>query len=227
MLNDKCPLLENIILEAKNIKEMDEAMVAGIAERLEEAISSSSRAPLQVLGVQLVSVFNKLLRMAPPSVVKAVRNSDIIESPEAISYLIGQIGFAQRLAAEAFERRADDEFSQIIFDHRYQKYITALYEDEHTGIELARISQECEETVSRKLKKLRELGITDFRREGTKLLNFLTPSAESLMNERVKTNFDGSSAPSRRPELDLLSLGIPQFLQTPMNFALSLEKEAA
>ena len=221
MLNDRWSLLEEILKQPDGLKELDDITMAAIADRLEGAISASNRAPLQVLSAQLIAVFNKFLRAVPPEVSNQIRGGYSMDSVIGSSYLLGQIGFAQRVAAEAFEKRADDEFVQIVLDGRFTKYINALFDEERTGVELASIVKVCAETVSRNLKKLRELGVTDFRREGTTLLNFLTPAAESILKE-VKKN---SSRITMRSEVKSLLEGIPNYLQAPMNF--SQEPKAA
>jgi CRP-like cAMP-binding protein len=183
MSKERWALLESIQERLNSLSDLPPETMVAIADHLEEAISASSRAPLEALSTQLVELFSKLLRVAPPAAINAVRGSTSADSAEHVAYMLGQVSFAQLVAAQAAEHRADDGFLDVIRDHRYKNYIAAFSRQDHTGVELAGITGECAETVSRKLKRLRELGITDFRREGTRLVNFLTPAARAVIEE--------------------------------------------
>jgi DNA-binding transcriptional ArsR family regulator len=91
----------------------------------------------------------------------------------------------------------------------YKPYIDALASKDLNGKELAETCGEAEETVSRKLKQLRELGITEFRREGTRFYNFLTPAARSVLSESKPLDV------GNRPKLGLVKLreAIPSHMQ--------------
>lgn len=154
-----------------------------IAEHLEEVLSTSSRAELGGVSSQLANLFKRLLKKAPRPVADAVRGVGG-DNVAKWSYSLGQISFAQLLAAYATDRRADDNFVQTLKDDSFSEYIRALATKDMIGLELANFVKERAETVSRKLKRLRELGITDFRREGTSTINFLTPAAKAVLHDR-------------------------------------------
>jgi DNA-binding transcriptional ArsR family regulator len=183
MSNEHWTLLDSIQEKLNRLSDLPPGIMYALAERIEEAISAPSRAPLEALSIQLAEFFDALLRIAPKETVDAVCGPRSADSGNNAAYLLGQLSFAQLLTAQAYERRADDRFIEILRDHRYQPYIRALYTKECTGTQLAKTTGECEETVSRKLKLLRELGITDFRREGRHLLNFLTPVTQAVVKE--------------------------------------------
>lgn len=176
-------LLEEVQASLKQPSDLPGGILYAIAERLDEAISAPSRAPLEALEPQLAGLFAHLLKIAPEAAINAVRLAASSGEAEQAAYTLGQISFAQLLAAQARERRVGDDFEQLLRDSRYKTYVDALAIKDYTGVELAEICGERVETVSRKLKQLRELGITEFRREGTSYYNFLTPAARSLMPE--------------------------------------------
>ena len=153
------------------------AVFAGIAEEIEDAVSARSRAPLDALQEKLGDLFVDLLRQAPDAVVEAVRGTRTSDSSEAMAYLLGKVSFGQTIAAQAAERRADDSFIDVLHSSRFQDYVRALEHHDLSGVELAEITGEQPETVSRKLRQLRDAGIVEFRRDGTRLINFLTSGA--------------------------------------------------
>jgi CRP-like cAMP-binding protein len=185
MSNDHWQLLEDIQKTLTQTSDLPNGLLSAIAERLDEALGDASRAPLDALSMQLTGLFEQLLRIAPESAMLAVRQAPTSGAAESAAYTLGQVSFAQLLAAQAAERRVDDDFHLLLQDSRYKVYVEALGRKELTGKELADLSGERVETVSRKLKLLRERGVTDFRREGTCFYNLLTPAARSLVVENM------------------------------------------
>ena len=87
------------------------------------------------------------------------------------------------------------------------------------ALSLAQICGERTETVSRKLKVLRDLGITDFRRDGTSFVNFLTPAAQAVAGEFIE---QPKPEPVARALPGILSRElekVPAHLRKPVNFA--------
>jgi DNA-binding transcriptional ArsR family regulator len=219
MSADRWLLLDRILDELNSPSKLPPELLNAVAEHLEEAISSSSSVPLRQLTNQLIELFNKLLRVAPPEAAKAVRGEVSNDTAGSVAYMLGQVSFAQLLASHASMSRADDQFLNTIKDRRYAEYITALSEGDRSGIDLSQICGECTETVSRKLKHLRGLGITDFRREGTSLLNFLTPAARAVAKELSLQSRE--NAPRVAPKLTLLSIAnpLPNHMKETMTFS--------
>lgn len=195
MTTESWPMLEAIKKDMKTPDDLPPGMMMAVAERLDEAITSPSRHLLVDLAQHLEDLFRHMLRLAPPATTAALTPGS--GTSECAAYALGQVGFAQHLAALATERRVEDHFPQLLQDSRYKIYIAALAQNDMPGKELAQLSREREETVSRKLKYLREQGVTDFRREGTRFFNFLTPAARTFVatmpewqNDPVSTNLD-------------------------------------
>jgi DNA-binding transcriptional ArsR family regulator len=161
------------------------ATFAGIADEIEESIGARDRKQLVELQARLADDFMAALRTAPSSVVAAVRGSLPEEVPEALAFVLGKLSFAQLLTAQAAERRADDCFIDTLHAPKYKPYVIALERADLNGVQLAKITGESEETVSRKLRDLRKLGIVEFRRDGTSAINFLTPVARAAYTPRL------------------------------------------
>jgi len=223
MLTERWALLESIHENLKSYTDLPPAVFSLIAERLEDAISATSRQPLAMLSEQLIELFYQLLSTAPTEAAAAVRGTAAAEPSAQAAYLLGKLSFAQLLASQTYQRRADDNFMVIMRDQRYKNYLQALFQKGCTGVELAAISGECAETVSRKLKILRELGITDFRREGTRLVNFLTPVARTVLHENTEfESFRGVEvAESRSPFVSKLLAGLEPQYQRSATFVIS------
>jgi hypothetical protein len=181
MSNDHWVLLESLQQSLNKCSDLPPEIMLELADRLEEAISASANKPLQALSEQLIALFNKLLHLAPVPAADAAYGSALPDSDESAAYLLGQVSFAQLLASQTMLNRASDEFMAVMQDHRYEQYIKALAVKDCSGVDLAGLTGERTETVSRKLKDLRELGIADFYREGNKALNFLTPAAQAAL----------------------------------------------
>jgi DNA-binding transcriptional ArsR family regulator len=101
----------------------------------------------------------------------------------------------------------------------YAPYVKALARDDHTGTQLAQICGVTTETVSRKLKFLRDLGITDFRREGTSFVNFLTPAAQAVAGEFIEQQKPAPVAAGLSDILLREQRDLSPLLQKPVNFA--------
>jgi hypothetical protein len=159
------------------------ATFAGIAEEIEDSVSARSRERLDELHGRLSEYFMDAVRQAPDSVVEAVRGSLPEDAPETMAFSLGQLSFAQmvtaQVTAQAAQRRAADCFMDFLHMPKYKSYVVALEHADLNGVELSRITGETEETVSRKLRELRKLGIVEFRRDGTSAINFLTPVARA------------------------------------------------
>ena len=163
---------------------MNPAITGVIADYLEEAVLSTSKRKLDQLSKALVSLINDSLRNSPKAVVQAAVNALDAGENERTAYLLGQISFAQLFASQSAHRRVSDDFVVTIKDVAYFSYVTSLYHGDKTNTDLLPyVSDKRIETVSRKLKRLRELGVTDFRREGTHIVNFLTPVAKAVFDD--------------------------------------------
>lgn len=195
-------LLDRICASLNGPGDVPPGLMPGMATRLEEAIVSPSPDHIKTLAQQLTGLVQALLRTSPPEIGRAAQGEG--DAHFRAAYTLGQVSFAQRLASQVTEKRADRRFLAAMTKPRYRAYVVALSRRDMTGRELADACKETQETVSRKLKVLRGLGIADFRREGTSFVNFLTPAARaacpSLAEASPQVDADLIAAP-RRSEL--------------------------
>jgi len=153
-----------------------------IAAYLEDAISSSSQKDIAQLSASLMTVLNESMRRAPSSAAAAARNIPAVSETDRASYLLGQVSFAQMIASQLSNSRASDAFMRTMYHRAYSRYVVALYRNDMNNTQLHNLIGERPETVSRKFKMLRALGVADFRREGNTIVNFLTPLARQAFD---------------------------------------------
>ncbi|MDP2450030.1 MAG: helix-turn-helix domain-containing protein [Polaromonas sp.] len=151
-----------------------------LAHDVAEALSHGSRSHTEALAIKLQTLLSQLRPHLDPNVLRELRDANQVLGPVAQAYGLGQLAFAQLLTANAASASADDNFEEVLKGVKYAAYVRALLGKEQTSAELRRLVNEREETVSRKLRELRELGATDFRRDGREVINFLTPLAQQV-----------------------------------------------
>ena len=155
-----------------------------LAERLHEASEQRDPRILRGFADQLGKIVATLGRDVAPGLLATVSRIAADENdPRKLAFVLGHFNFAHQFAATNGAKRADVGFEDAVKSQVNAPYVQALLEEEMTGVELAERIGQRPETVSRNLKKLRELGIVEFRREGTSLINFLTQSALDVLDE--------------------------------------------
>lgn len=219
----------NLLNHLHNHTELTPGLMTAIAVRLEDALGAASRQSLKALTFQLQTLYDKVLYATPTAAKQAATRTADSESAEAAAYALGQLGFAQLMASQALNHRADDDFIEIMSNPQYKKYIECLYRQETSNTDLAELCDECTETVSRKLAKLRNLGICDFRKIGNRVFNFLTPVARVVAEEKQLTGTVVTSAaaiPSsldrkfeKQKMIDQTKQSLPPSLQFPQRFS--------
>jgi DNA-binding transcriptional ArsR family regulator len=152
-------------------------LIDSLARSVEDAVVSPKRATLVKLAEGLTRLVEGQFQALAPSIRKAAAHAPDAPSETVQAFRLGQISFAQTLVSQAAEQRADDGFLSLLSSSAFAPYIHALMAGELTSTELADAVGERPETVSRKLKQLREIGITDYRRDGQHVANFLTQTA--------------------------------------------------
>jgi hypothetical protein len=127
----------------------------------------------------------------------------------ADAYALGQLSFAQQLASLASHTSIDQEFLVALKAGKFIPFLTALYDGERTNKQLKAIVAQTDENVSRRMKELRELGITDFRKDGTLAINFLTPVARQILTAERE-----AADEHQRTELSELKPGVGALLKS-------------
>lgn len=144
-----------------------------------DAILSDSEERLVEIVQETTKLFdNSAILMDKEAAKRLVRGR--LDKHEAELHLLGQISFAQNISESILAKKSWTCLEALSENSKYFPYIQILKHEHLSNKDLAAKLGKTPETVSRNLKELREEGITDFRREGVQVVNFLTPGAESL-----------------------------------------------
>lgn len=149
------------------------------ASRVEDGLAGS-KAQLAELNRLLVQRTHEALQALSPATRHAILQGGPTSEVRA-AYLMGQLVFAQTLVSQALVQRADDDFVDLVRSSTYGPLVQTLYLADQSNQVLAATLEESEEGVCRKLRVLREKGITDFRKNGRLVVNFLTPAARQVV----------------------------------------------
>lgn len=179
MEHETWPFVSEAIAKVECGERISEGYVTAAMERLEAALSSARRSDLDTTRHELERLVAAILRSAPEEVRAASRGSSPSDSLE-FAYTLGQFSLAQELASYAFAKRVDDRFITRISDRRYERFVRALLSGALDGMQLASRLGLSKEHVSRVLRVLRSLEVVECRREGTRVVNRLTPNARAV-----------------------------------------------
>jgi len=173
------PSLERAVATWAEGGALSPAINTAVADRLRAAIETTDATRVRNASDILEAAFQSALAASPASVQAVVRGEG---DPEvATGYALGKLAFAQLLAGRIADTRADDRFVEHVRNRHYLPYLQALFEAPLTVTTLqTRIGTRLE-TVSRKLAVLRALGLVASRRQGTEVVNMLTPAATTTL----------------------------------------------
>lgn len=159
--------------------------VAALADRVMGALTSQRAVDAKLGAAELQAAFRDALAKSPPETRRLITSPQASPAELKAAFSLGQLDFAGTLLGRAVERRADARFEEMLEDPRFRPLVRALAQGPASGVDLAARLSVAEETVSRKLQQLREVGIAEFRREGVQLINFLSPAATAMMGPHV------------------------------------------
>jgi DNA-binding transcriptional ArsR family regulator len=225
MQNKNWKLLESLKENMATSGELPPQAIAAISERLEKAILCDGQEQIDEVSAQLLDFFRHLLKISSPAVIDAVKGIVTSNSDASTAFLLGQVSFAQLLSSQVADHIASRVTKDMPLLRRQKKILLALLQGNKTCGELAQIAQIDVATVSRKLKELRTLGITEFRREGTNSVNFLTPTGRMLVIE-ARLNLLEVVTPIRQPLPPLIKAKaeqLPEYMQHPATFAPNMQ----
>lgn len=174
------PVLEWAWAEFANGSGLPPTVFTAIADRLRGAIESPDAELVQAAAHTLEAFYRNMVTASPSSVRDAARGE--VTGETAASYALGKLAFAQLLAARIADTRADARFLEQVRAPKHLAYIRALGEGPLNVTQLTDKVGECIETVSRKLGVLRNLGIVVSRKQGTTVVNMLTPATKQLLD---------------------------------------------
>lgn len=196
---------------------------SALAAQLIEALSSATASPVESIESDLSQIISRLLKRAHPEAI-AVIQGRLREGPVVDAYSLGQIGFAHQIAANAASSRVDELFLKALKTTKFAVYLEELYKGERTNKELGQISGQTDEHVSRLLKELRLEGITDFRKDGKRVINFLTPVARQLLESRkeqadeIHRIYLEPLGPQVQAALELAKAKVPPYMRSAPTF---------
>lgn len=198
---------------------LPDVVFAELADRLREAMADKDPGAIRTLSAQLTEILDAARTKAAPEAVRAAQGDPVLaDQPSRHAFALGRLSFAQRIAAMHAERRADQSFEEMLTSRSLGPYVRALFENEMTGVDLAAALSHQPETVSRNLKRLRELGAVDFRREGTSLINFLTPAAQQLAEQGLERAVRTRLPPQTRAWVNSENREMPAIMRKPQTF---------
>lgn len=205
---------------------MPPVFFSALAAQLIEALSSATASPIESIERDLSQMISRILKKAHPEAI-AVIQGRLLEGPVVDAYSLGQIGFAHQMAANAASSRVDELFLNALKTTKFAVYLEELYKGERTNKELGQISGQTDEHVSRLLKELRQEGITDFRKDGKRVINFLTPVARQLLESRkeqadeIHRMYVDPIAPQVQATLEQVKAKLPPYMRNAPTFDLA------
>ena len=191
-----------------------------LAERIREAIYDKSPDIISRLADQIAEIIVCGSSKASPEATQAVRqepSATVTSSQEA--YALGQLGFAYTLAAHAAEKRVDANFEELLGSEFLTSYVGELLREDLTGVQLATRLAQRPETVSRNLKRLRDIGAVDCRRDGTSFVNFLTPAARHVAEQQQGRQVRTGLARAVRDRLHDEARELPMVMRASQTFS--------
>lgn len=205
---------------ASGVFELPQGLFAELAERAADLLHDKDPAKLSALAFQLGELVLMGGRSASPEAARAARQeAGPDRTPSEEAYTLGRLAFAHLLTAQAAQRRACSDFEEQLASDSLAPYVLELASRDLTGVELAEILSQRPETISRNLKRLREIGAVDFRKEGTSSINFLTPLARRV-SEQILARRTRSRLPSAvRERMQAETLSLPKIFQVAPTFS--------
>lgn len=166
---------------------------ASLAESLEEALASSTRAPLEAMHSQIGDLFMRTLSTAPDSVRRVSRTAGAHDDgPEGleirVAMRLGELRFAHLMAAQV-GRRASDDFVPLLTTGVSGRI--AFLVMKHETLDRQAMADHLKEPllqVSNNVTRMVEEGILEFRRRATGVRSrefFLTAPARQFLSSLV------------------------------------------
>lgn len=189
-------------LDADGGQDLPAGTTTILSDRIIAALGRDDRSGLEEAQKALEQFYLARLGRAPSQAAAAARGDDDAAPSEVAAFSLGLIGFAQAIAARAASRRVDDAFERRLRSKQLERYVRLLIDSELSGRELAERLGKDEAEISRQLKLLRQIGAVECRREGNRVVNFLTPAARAVARARNMGALGASGRPEQlQPEI--------------------------
>lgn len=190
-----------------------------LAEAIEISVATQGGDGLHLDHETVLSFLNRNYRSLTPETKTKVTADG---SEAARLFKLGQVSFAQLILGVAARKRAPSVFQNYFENDPHRAYVRLLLSRDCTNAQIAEELRVRPETVSRKLKELRDVGITDFRRIGTNCFNFLTPSARAVAKAANHTPVDAPQSSEEVLEMVRQTKeSLPPYMRARMTFSTS------
>ncbi len=189
-------------LDAARRHDLPAGTSTAISDRIIAALGREDRHGLEEAQAALEQFYLSRLASAPAPAAAAARGDEDSAPPEEAALSLGMIGLAHAIVARAASRRVDDAFEHRLRSKAYERYIRLLIDAELAGYEIAERLGKDEAEVSRRLKVLRQIGAVECRREGNRIINFLTSAARAVARARNMGALGAAGQPGQlRPDV--------------------------
>lgn len=175
--------IKDLLMDSEGVLGLSSETTVTLADLLEEAIGSSSKVRAGEIHDGLMGLYHAAQAQCIPEVLDAVISQPGANKGIEQAFLMGQLLLAQLLSAQHLDRKVCSEFRAILLEEGNRPFIECLYRGSFNNKALAKLVGQTEENVSRRLKKLREMGITSKRKVGTSVENFLSITAKAVIDE--------------------------------------------
>jgi DNA-binding transcriptional ArsR family regulator len=170
----------------KPMEQLESSYFSILSQMIQDC-EGGTKADLGAFSQFLVKLVHDQLRAVSPEVRSAIIGMENASPELRQAYVMGQLSLAQSVISSMFSRRADDTFVPTLLQRKYRDILKHLLAKDMTGVDLARLTKSTPETISRKLRLLREMGAADFRKDGTHTVNFLTHVAKAVLADNGVT----------------------------------------
>ena len=167
-------------LGAEGVHELPHGVSTAVSDGVIAALAGEARSDLEHAQSSLEAFYLNRLKNAPRAAAIVARGEGEGSSAEAAAFALGQVGLAHAIVSRAASRRVDDRFERRLRSRPLERYVRLLLDAELSGKELADAVKKDEAEISRRLKILRQIGAVECRREGNRIVNFLTPAARMV-----------------------------------------------
>jgi DNA-binding transcriptional ArsR family regulator len=170
----------------KPMEELESSYFSILSQMIQDC-EGGTKADLGEFSQFLVKLFHEQLRAISPEVRNAIIDKKNASPELRQAYVMGQLSLAQSVISSMFSKRADDTFVPTLLQRKYRDILKHLLAKDMTGVDLAKLTKSSPETISRKMRVLREMGAADFRKDGTHTVNFLTHVAKAVLADNGVT----------------------------------------
>lgn len=171
-------------LEKEGVFDLGQGFATILADRVIRAVTSEIQENAASAQLQLERFYFNQLSRSPGTAALAAQGEGPADSPEAAAFMLGQIGFAHAAVARVASKLIDSGFERRLRARGFEQYVRLLLDEELSGRQIADRIGKDEAEVSRRLKVLRQMGAVECRREGNRVVNFLTPAARAVARAR-------------------------------------------